>query len=399
MNPINDSKNDITDPIKQANALNKVIPGNVVNPLNQVKNVINPTDSALDSLINLNKNESDDKVNTLKSAYNLGLVNNQINPNQNNEFLSDKAYNIEYTPWNVLANASRYIYVEDPKDVIGDCDNAIVMQPTTYLEMVTGCITENEYDVILDYPQGLVYAFYFKEKSNCCCRNCCKQATRPFDMFSNIVPNGKAIEHKKENHYFKIERSCGCNHYCCCCNCIRPKMFIYYEKTGQYLGKIIDSCSCCDKLLEIYDSNESLIYEIRTSCCQLGLCCGRNAETVAKIDFKVVVPETQEIVGHLVKIPSLNDKKGQERVESREGFHDSSNSFIVNFPDGASPDDKFLLTIAAIKLGYQFFTHNTSRCWNSCNNYCGNCCNYLALPIKFTCGPFCCCCPTCACCI
>lgn len=38
------------------------------------------------------------------------------------------------------------------------------MQPTTYLEMVTGCITENEYDVILDYPQGLVYAFYFKEK-------------------------------------------------------------------------------------------------------------------------------------------------------------------------------------------------------------------------------------------
>lgn len=93
-------------------------------------------------------------------------------------------------------------------------------------------------------------------------------------------------------------------------------MFIYYEKTGQYLGKIIDSCSCCDKLLEIYDSNESLIYEIRTSCCQLGLCCGRNAETVAKIDFKVVVPETQEIVGHLVKIPSLNDKKGQEKVES-----------------------------------------------------------------------------------
>ena len=297
-----------------------------------------------------------------------------------------------------MANASRYIYVEDPKDVIGDCDNAIVMQPTTYLEMVTGCITENEYDVILDYPQGLVYAFYFKEKSNCCCRNCCKQATRPFDMFSNIVPNGKAIEHKKENHYFKIERSCGCNHYCCCCNCIRPKMFIYYEKTGQYLGKIIDSCSCCDKLLEIYDSNESLIYEIRTSCCQLGLCCGRNAETVAKIDFKVVVPETQEIVGHLVKIPSLNDKKGQEKVESREGFHDSSNSFIVNFPDGASPDDKFLLTIAAIKLGYQFFTHNTSRCWNECNNYCGNCCNYLSLPIKFMCGPFC-CCPYCVCCI
>jgi len=28
----------------------------------------------------------------------------------------------------------------------------------------SGCITENEYDVLLDSPQGLVYAFYFKEK-------------------------------------------------------------------------------------------------------------------------------------------------------------------------------------------------------------------------------------------
>ena len=86
-------------------------------------------------------------------------------------------------------------------------------------------------------------------------------------MYINIVPSGKGIEQRRDNRYFKIERSYGCNHYFCCCNYIRPKMFIYYEKTGQYLGKIIDSCCYCDKLLEIYDSNESLIYEIRTSCC------------------------------------------------------------------------------------------------------------------------------------
>ena len=171
-------------------------------------------------------------------------------------------------------------------------------------------------------------------------------------------------------------------------------MYIYYEKTGQFLGTIIDACSCCDKLLEIYDSNDTLIYDIKTSCCQLGLCCGRHAETVAKIDFKVVAPETQEVIGHLVKIPSLNDKTSKWLVESRQGFHDASNSFIINFPDGASPDDKFLLTIAAIKLGYQFFTQNTCQCCQYCNMICGNCCNYCSLPFRFMFGPLC----GCACC-
>jgi len=399
MNPLNNLNNEIkTIPINQLNTLNQVNPVNQLNPLNQVKNVVNPIESVQSSLINVNKNESYDELNNLKSAYKLGLVKNQNNPDQNNGFLSDKAYSIKYTPWNILANASSFIYVENPKDIIGDCENAIVMQPTTYLQMASGCVTENEYDVILDSPQGLVYAFYFKEKSNCYCRNCCRQATRSFDMFANIVPSGKAIEHKRDNHYFKIERSSGYNDYYCCCNCVRPKMFIYYEKTGQLLGKIIDSCSCCDKLLEIYDSSESLIYEIRTSCCQLGLCCGRNAETVAKIDFKVVAPETQEVIGHLIKIPSLNDKIGRGMVESYQGFHDASNSFIINFPNGASPDDKFLLTIAAIKLGYQFFTQNTCNCCNSCNSYCGNFCNFCTLPCKFMFGPFCCCGPCCMCC-
>lgn len=169
MNRLNNLNNVIkTIPVNQLNTLNQVNPVNQLNPLNQVKNVVNPNETVQSSLINVNKNESYDELNKLKSAYKLGLVNNQNNPDQNNGFLSDKAYSIKYTPWNILANASRYIYVENPKDIIGDCENAIVMQPTTYLQMASGCITENEYDVILDSPQGLVYAFYFKEKSNCC---------------------------------------------------------------------------------------------------------------------------------------------------------------------------------------------------------------------------------------
>jgi len=377
------------------NNINQAASTSSLKPLNQLANVSNQMVSTLNNnMINENKTEIFDESNTLKSGYQLGLVNNNNMPNINkneNKVLSDKAYSILYTQYNTLADASKFIYVEDPINVIGDCDNAIINQPPTYLQMASGCITENEYDVILDSPQGLIYSFYFKEKSSCCCRNCCKQDKRPFDMYGNHVASGKEIEHRKDNHYFRIERCCGFNHYCCFCNCVRPKMFVYYAKTDQFLGKIVDACSCCNDKLEIFDANDNLIYEIRTHCCQIGLCSGRNAETVAKIDFKIFPPDSDNIIGHLIKIPSLNDKLGRMMVDSHQNFHDSSNSFIVNFPDGASPEDKFLLIIASIKLGYQFFTQNRGSC--SCYSCCGSACNYCCIPCRFTCGA--CACPFC----
>ena len=381
--------------MNQLNELKNLNPNNPLKALNQLNNDENQIDSTKNNIINENKTESFNELDQLKMPYQLGLVNNQniqINqPNQNVTVLTDKAYSIKYTQYSILADASKYIYVDDPINIIGNCDNAMVIQPTTYLQMASGCITENEYDIILDSPQGLVYAFYFKEKSNFCCRNCCRQATRSFDMYANHVLSGKEIEHRRNNHYFKIKRESGCNDYICFCNCCRPKMLISYAKTEQYLGKIIDSCSCCYKDLEIFDANDNLIYEIKTHCCQIGLCFGRNAETVAKIDFKIVNPENKEIIGHIIKIPSLNDKIGRSIVDSHQGFHDASNSFIVNFPDGASPDQKFLLIIAAIKLGYQFFIQNKSECYDRCNSFCCNCCNCFTIPFRFLCGSICCC--------
>lgn len=356
--------------------------------LNPLNNLTKSLESVNNNTMNDSKREINDELN-LNKAYQLGLVNNQNIQNNPNNFLSinDKAYNIKYTPSNYLANASNYIYVDDPINVIGNCDNAIINQPTTYLQIATGCITENEYDVILDTPQGLVYAFYFKEKSNCLCRNCCKQAKRPFDMWASYVPSAKEIEHKVERHYFYIDRPCGCNDYCCFCNCIRPKMKVSYAKTGKYLGTIIDSCDCCNKKLEIYDDTEQLIYEIETSCCQIGLCFDRNAETVAKIDFKIY--NSGEKVGHIIKVPSISDKLARMQVDSYHGFHDASNNFIVNFPKNATPDHKFLLIIAAIKLGYQFFTENKNECCYFCQRYCGICCNYCCFLCRYIINPFC----------
>lgn len=336
---------------------------------------------------NTNGDISANKLN-FNTLNNLNLVNNQqINVNDKNLTIIEKANNLRNN------NNCNYLYTDDPIKTIEKCDNAIIDQPITFLQIASGCITENDFNVYLDTPQGLVYTFYFKENSNCFIRNiCCKSAKMPFDMWANYVPSAKEIEQRVENRYFSIERPCGCNHYCCFCDRVRPKMHVKYSKDEKYLGKIIDICAFCDDLLEIYDGYEQLIYSIKTSCWQIGLCCGRNAETVAKINFKIY-NSAGLLVGNITKIPSSSDKMARLSVFAHDGFHDASNSFIVNFPIGCSPEHKFLLIIAAIKLGYQFFTKNVFQCCSRCNMICGNYCYICCFPYRILCS--CCPCPFC----
>ena len=168
-------------------------------------------------------------------------------------------------------------------------------------------------------------------------------------------------------------------------------MFVDYARDGKNVGSILDKWSCCEHELEIYDASGTKIYIIRTSFWQIGLCCGRNAETVAEIDFKILSYPNFEEVGHIIKIPSIFDKMAQTAVFAEPGFHDSSNSFTVNFPPNCPPEHKFLLIIAAIKCGYQFFTKNVNQCCAKCNMYCNNCCNICCCPCR-TLIRFCSCC-------
>ena len=336
------------------------------------------------SQYNLNNNQTinnipsgDNTLNNLNlNTYsNQNLENNQSTTDLNNKDLPfyDRAHN--------LHELYKNQFTVDPLKDIENCENAIIDQPITYLQLASGCITENEFSVYLDTPRGLLYTFYFKEKSNCFVRNCFKSSDMCFDMWANYVTSSKEIEEKVDNRYFSLERSCGCSHRLYFCNCIRPKLYVKLAKDGRYLGKIIDVCACCDDLLEIYDESDQLIYKIKTSCWQIGLCCSRNAETVAKIDFKIYDPNSF-LVGHIVKMVSTADKIAQISVFSHGGFHDASNSFIVNFPAGCSPEHKFLLIIAAIKIGYQFFTKNVNQCVSRCNMYCANWLYYCCFPYR-----------------
>ena len=324
-----------------------------------------------------------DKTPVNETTLNINMPNDSRN--FQSESVYDKAKSIYFESNGVLTNAEHFIYVDDPILEIAECKNAVVLQPVSLLEMASGCVTNNEYNVFLDSPKGMIYAYYFKEKSNVCCRNICSQAKRPFDMIANNIPSQKEIEHRVENPYFDIDRPCGCTWICCPCNCIRPCMTIKFSKTGQYLGKIYDTCSCCDKVLEVYDQGANLIYEIVTPKCQIAfcnmsnfcLCCNSNrmAEEVAEIRFKII--KDGRHVGNIIKIAQTTTVPASHLIASRYGMNDKSNSFIVNFPEDASPSYKLLLIIAAVKLGFQFFKANTTRCCCSCLLCC--CCPFCSL--------------------
>ena len=160
----------------------------------------------------LNNNRIDDNTTNnfnLNTFSNLNLVNNQKSMEEGRKGLTlgEKAKNL------CGKKKADFLYTNDPKQTIETCDNAIIEQPPTLLQIASECITECDYNVYLDTPQGLVYTFYFKEKSNCCIRNCCNIPNMSFDMWANFVASSKVIEQNVENRYFSIERPSGCRVY------------------------------------------------------------------------------------------------------------------------------------------------------------------------------------------
>lgn len=200
-------------------------------------------------------------------------------------------------------------------------------------------------------------------------------------MIGRHVPSANELERLMNYPYLTIERPCGCT--CFCCNSCRPYMMVKLAGTQQYLGKIIDAFACCDKLIEICDRGDNLIYEIETTDFQIGFCEGRNAEEVAEIKFKIV--KSGNIVGYIIKTIQLTTVPASHLAKTQYGMNDKSNSFIINFPDDSSPSEKLLIIMAAIMIGYQFFTGNTGRI---CPGRCGSCCYYVENCLKcLFCGP------------
>ena len=230
-----------------------------------------------------------------------------------------------------------FVYIEDPMAELAQCTGAIIRQDVEMLEVITGCETQNRYNVFLQSNMGLKYAFSCRERSGCCGRNCCSNDCRTINIDIRHITSAN-IDPDIAKIFINAVKPCTC---VCCCFC-RPELDISLASNNEYLGTIREPCQCCDITTEIYDKTHALKYEIRGDCCQIGLCCGSSVEKIAEIQFNIL--RNGQNVGIMRKLSS-----------SMGEYFSKADSYKITFPLDATPEDKMLLICAGLLIDYENF--------------------------------------------
>ena len=248
-----------------------------------------------------------------------------------------------YMPANLINTPQNFIYFQDPMTELAQSTGAIIRQQIELMEVMTGCETQNRYHVFLQTPMGLKYAFKCNERSEGCARCCCSSSARPLQMTIRHIISYDQLESDLAKIFISINKPCTCACFCLC----RPHMDVSLVETRQYLGRVSEPCTCCDEDVDVYNSSGNLKYQIIGDCCQLGLCCSSNVEKLANINFDIVESGMQ--VGNMSKLPAGFGE-----------FFTKADSYRINFPQTASPEEKMLLIIAGLMIDYQFFENDNS---------------------------------------
>ena len=246
-----------------------------------------------------------------------------------------------YSPGNFIQGPQNFVYIEDPLTELSHSTGAIIRQQVEFLEVLTGCETQNRYHVFLQTPMGLKYAFKCSERSTCCARCCCPGDCRSLEMIIRHVISFDQLQGDLAKIFISCEKPCKIG---CCCFC-RPVMDVRLADSGVRLGTVREPFACCDLDSEVYDSAGNLRYEVEGDCCQIGLCCGDTVKKLASVEFKI--KQNGATVGMLRK---LGANFGE--------FFTKADSYQIIFPQNATPEEKMLLIIDGLMIDYQYFEND-----------------------------------------
>ena len=237
-------------------------------------------------------------------------------------------------------------FTEDPMKELLNSSGAIIRQEVEMFEVITGCETQNRYQVFIQTPMGLKYAFQCNEKSGCCSRCCCSDGCRGLEIDIRHITSPGPIVSEISNIYIRAVKPCGCGFLCCC----RPHMDIILQKNRLKIGSVREPFTCCDKDAEVYDKDGNLKYRMIGDCCQIGFCCGSSAEKIVAIEFKIVGSDGN-YVGMMKKMGASGPSE----------YFSKADSYTISFPSGATPEEKMLLICAGLLIDYQNFENDTSE--------------------------------------
>lgn len=239
-------------------------------------------------------------------------------------------------------------------DKLAGMPGIFIKQKFEVLEALTGCETENKYQVFRADSNGErtnEILFKAKEKSDCLARQCLSGDCRPFKCKVENEPSGI--------NFLRLERECACT--CLCFN--RPSMEVFAVENrndnGDFLGKITNPFTCFNRRLEVWDNKGTLRYALDANCCQLGFFCKCPCEPCQIIDFDVLDANAAIIPGARLQKRSAGCLKA--------AVSDADN-FSLIFPPSATKEDRALLLAAVIMMDFMFFEEKPNQQQRN-NNY------------------------------
>jgi len=249
-----------------------------------------------------------------------------------------------------------YTYVLDPMQELALSPSVLIRQQPQFFEQISGCESPNRYFVFSQSPQtGFKMLFKCKEQSECCQRNCCSASMREFVMDIKHIANAGALNENFQNSFVHVNKPFKCT--CCCLE--RPEMIANYSANGELVGKVKQPFSCCDPIFTIYDNAGTMRYFIYADCCQCGLCCSGPCAKMSEVTFNIYRDANMgQPIGSIVK-----------KIANFSELITSADSYQVNFPADAKPNEKLLLIITGLMIDYQFFEERAGNDDNTGRTY------------------------------
>ncbi len=229
-----------------------------------------------------------------------------------------------------------------------------IKQKMEMLEVITGCETENKYNVYSMNKKGTGKKghplFKCKEKSDLCARMCLNGSCRPFKMKISSLVRGE--EDDEYEPFLHLERACKFT--CLCFDRPEVKVFLVEEGKNEYLGKIVDPWNWCNMEFLVYDKDNNLKFTIEGSCLQLGVWCRFPFEPCQTINFDIKAPSGEVLTTLQKRSPGC-----------LKTMVSDMDNFALNFPEKITPHDKALLMSATLFIDFRHFEENPSKGENS----------------------------------
>ena len=216
-----------------------------------------------------------------------------------------------------------------------------IIQDVEFIDCCCPRCTQNKYSVMI--PDTDEKIFDFKENGQCPERWFCFSCRGFMMKISNIGGNATLNTYEGEK---------GCSYPCCLGNgCGQPSIKVTLTAPNhKFLGSVKMEyenrcCSICSHIIAIRDEKKNIKYHIQRTCYCIACYIPGCSYLPKPCDTLYHIYEGKQVVGEVKRV----------KCSGCLTFCPKGDNYEINFPENASPVDKFLIINGVILLDYLSF--------------------------------------------